>query len=333
MITSDTKELALELEEVRQCPLCSGEKAVTVQQLDRFIYKKCLDCGLVRLSNRVVEGQLSAIYGEGYPQAGVDLRLPMFASRKAILERFIEPGQERRFFELGCGDGSFLAYLQKQGWQVDGSEYSSSSVAAIAARFGLTIRQGSAEDLAGQLAPQPMLGFYHVLEHVYHLHDFMAAVEQLVLPGGLIHIQVPNIASLDIKLFGKYTKIWTVPQHVQLFSPDTLQQLLKMHSFEIVKQGMYDPWYSPGIVREGFIRRGQASLFKWDDQRLLCMGVSGETANYVTANEEKSRLSLPRPIYKLLKMGLYKSSEALAHLEARFNRGNVIDLVARKSVI
>jgi 2-polyprenyl-3-methyl-5-hydroxy-6-metoxy-1,4-benzoquinol methylase len=55
---------------------------------------------------------------------------------------------------------------------------------------------------------------YHVLEHVYHPAERLRAVRRMLVPGGVIHLQVPNHASLTRRLTGRAWASVMFPQHV-----------------------------------------------------------------------------------------------------------------------
>ena len=48
----------------------------------------------------------------------------------------------------------------------------------------------------------PVVAAYHVFEHIYHPADWLQQVGRFLEPNGLLHLQVPNAASLTRRLSG-----------------------------------------------------------------------------------------------------------------------------------
>jgi 2-polyprenyl-3-methyl-5-hydroxy-6-metoxy-1,4-benzoquinol methylase len=113
-----------------------------------------------------------------------------------------------------------------KGWQAEGIE-PSEKASHEAASLGHKIHTGFLED-----APDPIHKFdlvvgWMVLEH---LHDPLRCLMKLYLwtkPGSWLVLSVPNIESLDFRLFRKNWYALQLPIHLFHFSPYTLKKLLR----------------------------------------------------------------------------------------------------------
>ena len=97
-------------------------------------------------------------------------------------------------------------------------------------------------------SPFPVAAAYHVFEHIYHPSAWLQSVYQLIEPRGLLHLQVPNAASLTRRLSGGEWASMVFPQHVYFYEPRTLRALLERFGFTVLSTTTWDPWHGPGAV-------------------------------------------------------------------------------------
>lgn len=156
-----------------------------------------------------------------------------------------EPGdrERRRALELGCSHGSYLEQLQRAGWSCVGVE-PAAEVAARAAANGFDVRVGSLEEAIQQEGDRPStfspMSFDAVIAWMVaeHLHDPVSTlkiVRELLAPGGLLMISVPNFGCWERPIFGRYWYALQLPTHLQYFNPTSLLQLVNASGFELVE--------------------------------------------------------------------------------------------------
>jgi len=141
-------------------------------------------------------------------------------------------GVDRRLpvLELGCGAGNFLGLLQKEGYEdLFGVDISGEMVELAKAR-GFRVTQGdalaflreSSERYAAVLA-------FDLIEHFTkeELLELLPAIHARLLPGGVFLMQTPNGQGLfpNQVIYGDLT-------HVTIFTPDSLNQVLRLSGFE-----------------------------------------------------------------------------------------------------
>jgi SAM-dependent methyltransferase len=296
-------------------------------------FAACTECGVVRLYDRVAEDHLHLLYAGYYPGADptpaeLDAQLanPTFAHRRRRLEAAV-PSAERRLFEIGCGDGNFLASLRRAGWAVGGSEFDARTAEMVQRRHGIRLFVGdvaSGPPPAG--APFPAAAAYHVLEHVYHPAEWLRAVRRMLAPRGVLHLQLPNHASLTRRLTGAAWASLMFPQHVYFYTPRTLAELLRREGFAVESSTTWDPWHGPGTVAGSAlntVRRLATGRIPWTDA--LADEADGAPSPDGSAVADAAPPGRPRLARRLVDA----AAGPLARVEAAAGLGAVVDVVAR----
>jgi 2-polyprenyl-3-methyl-5-hydroxy-6-metoxy-1,4-benzoquinol methylase len=196
---------------------------------------ECTRCGLMSSRPTMTVDEILQGYGDVVDEeylAEEDERRQLFAWIAERMGHFTHEG--RRLFEVGANIGLFLSVAQEQGWDVAGVEPSSWAVAQGRERFGVDLREGTAESL--ELGPDSVdvLVMLDVLEH---LTDPMAALRTLrpfVHDRGMLVLSTVNVASLHGRLRGERWP-WFIRSHLHYFRPPTLVSMLREAGFDVVE--------------------------------------------------------------------------------------------------
>jgi SAM-dependent methyltransferase len=138
-----------------------------------------------------------------------------------------------RLLDVGCATGNFVLAAEKAGWQALGLEVSAAQVQA-------GVQRGAKVALCRDfLRYEPesaydAVTFNHVLEHVPAPSAYLRRAFQILKPGGIALISVPNYASLSRRVFGPYWTHLDLPRHWFHFSEHTLRLLLESAGFRVV---------------------------------------------------------------------------------------------------
>lgn len=148
--------------------------------------------------------------------------------------------------DVGAGDGKFLHFMQRLGFEVSGTTTSKRSARAARTLFGL--RLDVSETLDNQLpeAPFDLVTYWHVFEHL-HLEELPAHRAQwpkLVRPGGFIIIEAPNIRSIGARLCYRSWLGSDEKHHVNHQPPATIVATLRELGFDPVRTEYFSAKFS-----------------------------------------------------------------------------------------
>lgn len=152
------------------------------------------------------------------------------------------PPSPRRVIDLGCGPGTFLGNLQRPFERALGIDLAAPQIAYAQSRYrrpGLEFRAGDVT----QLDPAERFDVAVSIEVVEHLRPedtrrFLAAIHDLLAPGGTLILTTPNYRSLWPLLEWMVSRIGPVDyleQHINRFDARRLRREVEAAGFVDVR--------------------------------------------------------------------------------------------------
>ncbi|MGD0143580.1 MAG: class I SAM-dependent methyltransferase [Rhizomicrobium sp.] len=154
-------------------------------------------------------------------------------------ERLLGPSR-RRLLDIGSGPGFFLKTAKKRGWRVLGIE-PSRSASAHSRSLGVEVAEGffNAETAPG-LGRYDAIQLNNVLEHVPYPTETLLLARDLLEPGGVLCVNVPNDFSpfqVAARVAAGLPEWWVAPnRHLNYFDFDSVSDLLVRLDFEPVER-------------------------------------------------------------------------------------------------
>ncbi|MHC4679654.1 MAG: class I SAM-dependent methyltransferase [Planctomycetota bacterium] len=138
-----------------------------------------------------------------------------------------------KILEIGCGIGSVVFELGKQGHDIRGTDISSEAIAYGRKKYGdIRLEVRAAETLPYEDELFDVVLSFDLFEHIAGIDRHVSEVGRVLRPGGYYLFQTPNKYSNII-----YETLWTKSlkwrhYHPSLHSPGQLRRRLARHGFE-----------------------------------------------------------------------------------------------------
>lgn len=318
----DTAEIAAATSPSK-CLACQGSQFLLIRLPDQKVQlAQCHDCGTGYTCPRPGPSELESHYSETYygPEnvkftPTIERIVAWVTRRRAeAIHRAIPP--QSRVLEIGCGRGLLLGALARLGHECFGTERSELAARRASQNQAIHVYTKPLGECGFQKHQFDLVILWHVLEHLEDPDGTLRGVYDLMKPGGLLLIEVPNYTSLQSRVSGEHWFHLDVAHHLQHFSRQGLLRFLQTSGFQILKvttfnieQGPYGALQSLlnllGLPREQLYR-----ILKREDSPAS----PARLANYALG----AALLLPALLFSLL--------------ETLLGRGAVLRVSARKRI-
>jgi SAM-dependent methyltransferase len=216
-------------------PLCeSYVPAERVNAMEAFYplhAKVCESCLLVQLEEYVTGEDIFSEYAyfSSYSESWV-------AHARAYVEMAIERfdlGADSLVMEVASNDGYLLRFVVERGIPALGIE-PAANVAEVARELGIeTLVRFFGRELAAELAAEgrraDLLAANNVMAHVPDLNDFVAGMQIVLAPDGVVTVEVPHLLRLIEE--NQFDTIYH--EHFQYFSFLSAQKVFAAHGLEV----------------------------------------------------------------------------------------------------
>ena len=210
------------------------------------------DCGYYSVIDIPSETDLQSFYNEKYFQNSKGSYQTDYSSdellffRNKIMQRLaagneISNQKRGKFLDVGCGEGFALSTLKGQGWDVCGIDYSSYGTDVHNPDCSKFLKIGDFTSLANEFVSAQeefdLIWLINVLEHAREPEVILKHLKDILAPGGVIAITVPNDFSELQKLFLSNGLVdspyWIAPpEHLHYFTAESLKALVGKSGFQ-----------------------------------------------------------------------------------------------------
>jgi len=142
------------------------------------------------------------------------------------------PGKSATILDAGCATGGLLSALREQGFNSLAGLDPSPRCAAACRERGFPAYVGSIGSAPADMPKFDCIVLSHVLEHVFDIPAFFAAVQRLLVPGGHLYLETPDAARYAEYLFAPFQEFNT--EHINHFSARALKNTARRFGFSPV---------------------------------------------------------------------------------------------------
>ena len=235
------------------CGFCFTNPRPTVESLPSFYdlsYFKDYDVNRFGFSNE--DGSQELASGTDYHQ------------RIADIESWVN--NRGRLLEVGAALGEFLSVMRRRGWKVNGVEVSRDAVEVAKKDRGVDIFCGTLEEFE-TTETFDVVCMYHSLEHTPNPAYVIDRAYELLTPGGIIVIEVPNLEGFDARINRERKLLsYDLPRHLSHFTPTILSEKLAMKGFKVLGIDLYYPDFILRLAEARIARRQSGGVDRSADR-------------------------------------------------------------------
>ncbi len=162
-------------------------------------------------------------------------------------------GGGKLLLDIGCGSGTFLHVARCRGFVPHGLDASARAVEIAGKQYGFPVRRGEIGSKVWDGHQFDFITMFHVLEHLRDPRLGLKFAGGLLKPAGILVIQVPNIASIQARIFGSRWYGLDLPRHVINFSPKALGCLLNEAGFAFELVSRFSLRDNPASIASGVV--------------------------------------------------------------------------------
>lgn len=233
------------------CPLgCQKNDEIVLNGRDRlhdlpgeFTVVKCRSCGLMRTNPRPTADTIGFYYPAAY---GPYQSLEPVAAKTSIgfkgwlrkllglNARAMPPIAAGHLLEIGCASGAYMELMRREGWVVEGIEFSDSA-AQCARKDGLTVQVATVESALAPAQPVDVVAAWMVLEHLHQPVNALTKLLTWVKPNGYLIASIPDAGSLIHRQFADKRYDLHLPNHLYHFTPKTIASVLEAAGWRLTR--------------------------------------------------------------------------------------------------
>lgn len=223
------------LTEEIDCLLCNNLNRRIIYKGNSVAIVKCQECSFIYLSPRIKKEYMGEYYKDNYYMIGNDSYKRKLYQREK-LKKLYKFKRDGRILDIGCGDGIFLQLAKQQGWETFGTEISKEAVEyATEVRKVNVINTNDIKMAKFDECYFDVITLWHVLEHLYNPENTLQEIHRILKNDGVLVVALPNIESIQSKIFKNYWVHLDIPRHLFHFSEDTIKKFLEKYGFKILR--------------------------------------------------------------------------------------------------
>lgn len=239
-----------------RCTVCGGEEYRPYHDQGYRRLVRCRGCGLIfvwplpseqeksETERLAYDGALLPETAEFFHNCHRNFREdPVIREFRRVLGEIGEVQRPGRLLDVGPGTGVFLHLARELGWEPHGIDLCPQSATKAAQEFDIQVEVGDFLTFGYEPKSFDCITMLDVVEHTLDPLAFLRRARELLRPGGVLYVAVPNQRCLLTVLLDRYIHLggpgasWFlerlyVAPHVYYFNPQVLRSAIERASLE-----------------------------------------------------------------------------------------------------
>jgi 2-polyprenyl-3-methyl-5-hydroxy-6-metoxy-1,4-benzoquinol methylase len=213
-----------------KCPICDSIAKKNIGEKNSFRINECKGCLTIyveKIEDSINYFDYSNYYGED------NLNIPdfIFDTYRNTIKDFEPYRNTNRFLDVGCGAGTLLDIGKELNWDVFGVEVSKPAAEHLSKR-GLNVFHGTLEEANFPNNNFDVITCTEVIEHVTNPKELLKEIARIITPKGILWMTTPHSRGLSGRLLGANWSAVAPPEHLNLFSVESLKMCLEEVGFK-----------------------------------------------------------------------------------------------------
>lgn len=194
-----------------------------------IIIGKCTQCNILKtFSSKTIPSQSHL---ETYNK-NIEKFRELFQPIISLVKKYKPAG---KILDVGCANGLLMTVLKDSGYEVFGIEPNSKAFEQAQHKFKNRVFNGMLKEyIRKHTSKYDVIIYNHVMEHIPDINKEIHCIKQILRPGGIIIIGVPNTNNVVFKLRKKYWESLLPLEHIWHFSDIYLKNYLTQKGFTIL---------------------------------------------------------------------------------------------------
>ncbi len=213
--------------------MCGGD--VVPKYANNLNFVQCTRCSHLELLTRAVT---SEHYEEKTAGEKTEMRVLNAISQVSYAQKYCKLDAT---CDVGCGDGTFVYALTRAGYTDCFGLEPSKKYTETWEALGIEVVPGTTKDLSAvtQVKKINTIAMMHVVEHIDNPRLVLDAAYECLGVGGALVIETPNARSYMLRRTRLQHDL-VYPEHINIFSLESLTALLADAGFRVVASGQRD---------------------------------------------------------------------------------------------
>jgi 2-polyprenyl-3-methyl-5-hydroxy-6-metoxy-1,4-benzoquinol methylase len=234
------------------CHVCAGGEAPFWFAKDGFEILRCRRCSSAWVHPTPDARLLEQYYRTSVASEAGDDALSVSVTQKSsrrrrrMIQRYVSSGV---VLDIGCGKGYFLSEMRSHNFEVVGVELNRRDAEATRGRTGAEVIERPFLDAELSPCAFDVINLDQCLEHLPDPEAVLRRARQLLKPGGVLSVAVPNHSSIQSRVMGTRDPYIIPPEHVTFFTATGLRVLLTRAGFRVLDTATCGDLQGASILR------------------------------------------------------------------------------------